>query len=183
MNHKKSENVLVSIIVPVFNGAKELSLCLRAITEQARQRTDVEVFVVDDASTDNSIQVAAGFDVEVLPQDRNVGPGLVRNQGAAHASGELLVFIDADLMIAPGTIDRFVRFLREDHDYSAIFGSYDDSPAARTLVSQYRNLLHHFVHQTSPPEASHYFGALGGIRRSAFFCCRRIPWKGVYPWD
>jgi glycosyltransferase involved in cell wall biosynthesis len=168
MNHKNSETILISIVVPVFNSAKELSQCLEGITEQARERTDVEVIVVDDASADDSAQVAAGFDVQVLQQDQNAGPGLTRNKGAEHASGELLVFIDADLLIAPGTIERFIRFLRENQDYAAIFGSYDDSPAAQTLVSQYRNLLHHFVHQTSPPEASHYFGALGGIRRSAF---------------
>jgi GT2 family glycosyltransferase len=126
------------------------------------------VIVVDDASSDDSARVAANFDVRVIQQERNAGAGPARNRGAQEAAGDLFIFIDADVLIAPGTLDRLVRFLREKSEYAAVFGSYDDSPAAPTLVSQYRNLLHHFVHQTAPAEASHYFGALGGIRRSAF---------------
>jgi cellulose synthase/poly-beta-1,6-N-acetylglucosamine synthase-like glycosyltransferase len=57
----------------------------------------------------------------------------------------------------------------ERPELTAVIGSYDDDPAAPALVSQYRNLLHHYVHQTSRPEATTFWGGCGAVRRSALF--------------
>jgi GT2 family glycosyltransferase len=51
---------------------------------------------------------------------------------------------------------------------AALIGSYDDEPAAQNFFSQYKNLLHHYVHQTSSEEASTFWGACGAIRREVF---------------
>jgi cellulose synthase/poly-beta-1,6-N-acetylglucosamine synthase-like glycosyltransferase len=51
---------------------------------------------------------------------------------------------------------------------TAVFGSYDDEPAAQNFLSQYKNLLHHYVHQTAREEASTFWGACGAIRREIF---------------
>ena len=57
--------------------------------------------------------------------------------------------------------------LREEPGIAAVFGSYDDEPGAPNLVSQYRNLLHHFVHQTGRTEASTFWTGCGAVRRDA----------------
>lgn len=78
------------------------------------------------------------------------------------------MFVDADVLVAPDTLCRATRFLRENPDVAAVFGGYDDRPEAQNLVSQYKNLLHHFVHQHSRSQAMTFWAGCGAIRAAAF---------------
>ena len=62
----------------------------------------------------------------------------------------------------------FAQVFATEPDVSAVFGSYDASPPARGIVSEYRNLLHHYVHQTSGGLATTFWAGLGAVRREAF---------------
>lgn len=157
----------ISIIIPVYNNTRDLPECLSAVKTSAKN-LDTEIIVVDDASTDETPSVAASMGVHVLRLGRNSGPGAARNFGAQHATGEILFFVDADVVLAPGSLDRAIRILDTRPEFAAAFGSYDDRPRARGLVSQYRNLLHHFVHQQGNPEASTFWAGCGAIRREIF---------------
>jgi len=76
--------------------------------------------------------------------------------------------VDADVVVAPDAVGRVRRALADDPAIDAVFGSYDASPRCQSVVSQYRNLLHHFVHQSGNPEASTFWAGCGAVRRSAF---------------
>ncbi len=156
----------VSIIVPAYNNSRDLFQCLSAL--KASAYPDSEIIVVDDASTDETPLLAEKMGARVLRLKKNSGPAAARNYGAQHVQGEILFFIDADVVIKPGMIDRIVKFFREHSDIAAVFGSYDASPQAGGVISQYRNLLHHFVHQNSNTEASTFWAGCGAIRRSVF---------------
>lgn len=157
----------LSVIVPVYNGRQQLSACLSALV--ASSSAGVEIIVVDDASTDDSATVAARFaGVRVHRLAQNKGPAAARNYGARQARGELLFFVDADVVVAPGAVNRVVQVFTARPDLAAVFGSYDDRPRAPGVVSQYRNLLHHFVHQSGSPEASTFWAGCGAVRRAAF---------------
>jgi glycosyltransferase involved in cell wall biosynthesis len=160
------EVVRLSIIVPVYNNPRDLRECLTAV--RAESGPDTEVLVVDDASTDETHGVAAELADRVLRLPRNAGPAAARNHGGRHARGEVLFFVDADVVLAPGAIDRVRRLFAERRDVAAVFGSYDEMPRAAGLVSRYRNLLHHFVHQTAQAEASTFWAGCGAIRREVF---------------
>ncbi len=56
-----------------------------------------------------------------------------------------------------------VLFVSEEPDLAAVFGSYDDEPAAPNFLSQYKNLFHHFVHQQGSAEASTFWSGCGAI--------------------
>ncbi len=157
----------ISIIIPVYNNTRDLPECLSAVKASAKN-LDTEIIVVDDASTDETPSVAASMGVHVLTLGRNSGPGAARNFGAQHATGEILFFVDADVVLAPDSLDRAIRILDTRPEFAAVFGSYDARPRARGLVSQYRNLLHHFVHQQGSPEASTFWAGCGAIRREIF---------------
>jgi len=159
--------VRISIIIPVYNNTRDLPECLSAVKASAKN-SDTEIIVVDDASTDETPAVAASMGVRVLRLERNSGPAAARNFGARHAGGEILFFVDADVVLAPGALDRAVRVLDTRPELAAVFGSYDARPRAKGLVSQYRNLLHHFVHQQGNPEASTFWAGCGAIRREIF---------------
>lgn len=157
----------ISVIVPVHNGAEFLARCLRAIT--ASDYAPYECIVVDDGSTDASVTIARQFPVRVLRGHGGpFGPASARNRGARTARGEILFFVDADVVLKPDALRLAARIFAENPDVAAVFGSYDAKPAARGLVSQYRNLLHHFVHQNGSSEASTFWAGCGGIRRSVF---------------
>jgi len=155
----------VSIIVPVYNSAVELRECLSALTSAG---PDSEIIVVDDASTDESAAVAAAMGATVHRLPRNSGPSAARNQGARHARGDILFFVDADLVVMPGAVARVLALFDADPGLSAVFGSYDSRPRVKGIVSEYRNLLHHYVHQKGNAEASTFWGACGAIRRRVF---------------
>lgn len=140
--------------------------------------------MVDDASTDDSREICEGFGVKVVALERQSGPGGARNEGAKHAAGEILLFIDSDVVVTENTLGQFADIFKNDPDISAVFGSYDDSPRADDFISQYRNLLHHFVHQRSGTEANTFWAGCGAVRRSVFtelggFDAERFPLPSI----
>jgi len=157
---------LVSIVIPIHNGARFLDRCLDACA--ASSYPNREVIVIDDASTDVSAAIAERHGVTVVRLPCQSGPGAARNVGAERAKGEVLFFVDADVMVHADAVERAVERLEREPEVAAVVGSYDDSPAERNIVSQYKNLQHHFVHQTSDVEAATFWGGCGAIRRDAF---------------
>lgn len=156
----------LSVIVPVYNGGAQLARCLDALlASDFRSR---EIIVVDDASTDEGVEGARAPGVEVMRLASRRGPAAARNCGASRARGQVLVFVDADVLVRRDTLARVAAFFRQRENVAALFGSYDDEPAAENFVSQYKNLQHHFVHQRSLAEAATFWAGCGAIRREAF---------------
>jgi len=156
----------VSVIVPAFNGASELAQSLPAVA--ASMSTGDELLVVDDGSTDDTAAVAAALGARVFSLGRKSGPSAARNHGAIHANGSVLLFVDADVVVRPNVVSRIRQAFQEELQLAAVFGSYDANPRAAGLVSQYRNLLHHFVHQQGNREAATFWAGLGAVRRTIF---------------
>lgn len=128
----------------------------------------MEVLVVDDGSSDRTVSIAEACGVEVVRQQLNEGPAAARNAGARRASGGILIFVDADVVLAPDALRRIVDGFTRDPGLQAVFGSYDAEPSAGSLISDYRNLLHHFTHQTGRAEATTFWSGCGAVRTGAF---------------
>lgn len=156
---------MISAIVPAFQARAYLDECLRALA--ASPGID-EIIVVDDASPDDTGAVAAAAGARVVRLERNGGPAAARNAGARVARGDVLWFVDADVVVAPDAAARVARFFASHADAAAVFGSYDTTPRAPGVVSQYRNLLHHWVHQRAASDASTFWAGCGAVRRAAF---------------
>lgn len=155
----------LTIIVPAYNCIPTLPQCLHALQAQAGPET--EIIVVDDASTDGTAG-AIEYGIRVIRSPRNGGPGMARNLGATFATGEVLLFVDSDVVISPGVLQRVVETFRRYPKLAALFGSYDDKPGAAGLVSTYRNLLHHYTHQTGNPDATTFWAGLGAVKKQVF---------------
>jgi GT2 family glycosyltransferase len=135
----------LSVVVPATDRPPTLDRCTAAI---ARAEDGPDELIVVDGPSELS---AAG----------------ARNHGVDRATGDVIVFVDADVEVHP---DAFTR-LREaftDDDLVAVYGSYDDRPAVTTTVSAFRNLLHHHVHQAGAGPAETFWTGLGAVRRDAF---------------
>ena len=157
----------LSIIVPVHNGGQNLQLCIQALAESSRAPD--EVIVVDDGSTDGSADQSRRYGACVLRLDGVArGPAFARNRGVEAASGDIVVFIDADVVVHLDTLSHLGRYFVEHPEVAGFFGSYDADPPAKGLVSRYKNLTHHYVHQHGRREASTFWAGCGAVRRDAF---------------
>ncbi|MBK7595157.1 MAG: glycosyltransferase family 2 protein [Gemmatimonadetes bacterium] len=158
-----------SVIVPAHQAALLLPDTLDALSRSSLPRVRWELLVVDDASTDDTARVAARWADAVITLDGPPrGPGGARNAAAARASGTWLVFIDADVRVHPDTLERIATVVTEDPALVGVFGSYDDAPAEQGLLSEYRNLLHRYVHLRGAGDAETFWAGCGAIRRDAF---------------
>jgi cellulose synthase/poly-beta-1,6-N-acetylglucosamine synthase-like glycosyltransferase len=138
--------VRLTAIVPATNEPQTLEACLEAI--RAAEESPDEVIVIR----------APPF----------AGPAAARNDGAQSASGDVLVFVDADVLVHRDAFRRIRSAFAEDETLAALFGSYDDEPKANGVVSSFRNLLHHHVHQASGGPATTFWGGLGAMRADVF---------------
>lgn len=116
-----------------------------------------------------AIERAAAPPEELLVVTR---PGLsasaARNHGAADATGDVVVFVDADVEVHPDVFVRIRAAFDDDPTLTAVFGSYDAAPDDPGVVSAFRNLLHHHVHQRNAGPAETFWTGLGAVRRRAF---------------
>lgn len=160
------QGLRVSVIVPVYNGGWCLDRCLSGIRRSSYR--DYELIVVDNGSTDNSIAIAQAQGARVAHCPGPSGPGAARNTGVKLATGQILLFVDADVVVHEDVLSLVVARFRANTDCAAVFGSYDDSPAAMNFLSQYKNLLHHFVHQHANSRATTFWGGCGAIRTDVF---------------
>ena len=156
----------VSVIIPVFNAADHLRSCLARLAEWPAG--PLELIVVDDGSTDESAEVARSFGAAVISTGGRKGPARARNLGARAARGDILFFIDSDVCVHQDTLERVRRDFKEDPELDALIGSYDSSPASPDFISQYKNLMHSFVHQRGRREACTFWSGCGAIRRQVF---------------
>jgi len=161
-----ADAIKLSVIVPAYNSAATIDRCLAAL--MAEDDPDYEIIIVDDGSDDGTAALAERDGVRVLRLTENSGAAAARNDGAVHAAGDVLVFVDSDVVVAPGTLRRVRARLGAAPGCAAVIGTYDDEPDDPATVSQYINLRHHFVHQRGPAQVSHYWGGLGAIRRPVF---------------
>lgn len=161
--HRK---LTVSVIVPVYNGGTNFRKCLSSLTDL--QKTPEEIIVVADGDTDGSWHLAQQYGTKVIRIPESRGPAYARNLGARKANGDILFFVDSDVTVRWDAIEKIVAGFQGDPELMALFGSYDDSPAETNFLSQYKNLFHHYVHQTANEEASTFWAGCGAIRREVF---------------
>jgi GT2 family glycosyltransferase len=152
--------------MPVHNNGREIARALAPL--RAVRSSLKEIIVVDDGSTDGSADVAARFGVRVERLPAQSGAPQARNHGVRCASGDIIFFLDADIVAPETTIARAAALLDEHPEYDAAFGSYDDDPDVNTTLSRFRNLLHHYTHQTGNREASTFWTGCGLVRKAAF---------------
>jgi glycosyltransferase involved in cell wall biosynthesis len=155
-----------SVVVPVRDGGAGFGRCLQSL--RASTFDDFELIVVDDASSDGSAELAADQGARVVRLDRRLGPAAARNRGAAGALGQFLLFLDADCEVHSDTLTLAAEILEGDPGLDGVFGSYDDRPAASGLVSRFKNLHHHWMHQQARPRASTFWAGCGALRRERF---------------
>lgn len=156
----------VALIVPVGGAAPAWSRCARSLARL--DPAPGEIIAVIDGANAAHAATAAEIGARVVPLEERTGPARARNRGARAASGDILLFLDSDIEVPPDLVARVAALFDSRRELTAVMGSYDDAPGDAGFLSQYRNLLHHFVHQKGREEASTFWAGCGAVRRRAF---------------
>ena len=161
-------SVTVSAVVPVLDSKHQLERSLPPLIAAKDAGQLLEVLVADDGSRDGSGDYARAVGARVVTSPRRAsGPSRARNLAAEQARGDVLLFVDADVVIDEAAVGRVVATF-EDDDVGSVYGSYDDEPAHRGYASLYMNLRHHYGHRERCDDVDTFWAGLGAIRRDAF---------------
>lgn len=162
----------LSVIVPFHHNLANLHKCLAAVRAAAHQLPPGtvlrETIVVADGSPDDPTVEAAAHGATVAAIEGPRGPATARNRGATIASGDVLIFIDSDVVISSASLAQLAGTFVLDPGLAAVMGAYDEHPADQGFVSQGKNLAHSFIHQRSKGDARTFWAGLGAVRADVF---------------
>lgn len=140
-----SQQPTFSVIVPVYNVAQDLPACLESICDQSF--TDIEIILVNDASTDTSLAVAQRYAerdgrISVIALPANVGLGMARNTGMARARAPYLLFVDSDDTLTPGALQLVADRIAGAGDPDVVMFGYERTyPDGRVVPDPKTELL------------------------------------------
>ena len=126
-------NPRFSVLMPAYNREKFVGQAIDSVLSQVF--TDYELFVIDDGSTDKTLQVleSYGTRIKVLRQ-ANQGPEVARNRAAALARGEYLVLLDSDDLLLPSALEVYDRVIRAFDSPPLIIGAMTDFQDGQSIL-------------------------------------------------
>ncbi len=157
----------ISIVMPVYNAERLLGECLAAL--RASTWRDFEILVVDDSSTDGSREIAAAHGCRVVPSGGRLGPAGARNKGVEEARGDIIFFIDSDVVVRPDTLTKLMAAFDRDPELAGAIAVQSPTMRFRNLCSVYKNLWMYYTYvRRAGEDVPLFYTTAAGIRRSAF---------------
>ncbi len=124
-------SVAVSVLLVNWNTCAETRRCLDSLPDAVTDGTNYEVIVVDNGSTDGSIDMLAEYrDVVLIRNSANAGFAMAVNQAYAQANGEMILLLNSDVRFRRGALDALVRFLGDRPEAAGVAPLYLDSHGA-----------------------------------------------------
>ncbi len=133
----KLENVKISIVIPAHGKENYIQKCLQAIQEQ--QIKNFECIVVLDGKNPNLKSIIESYPFRLIELEKNQGPAVARNTGARNANGEIVLFLDSDMILFPNAT-KIIQEKFEDKNIHVIQGMYHDSPANPNFTTKFMAL-------------------------------------------
>ena len=158
----------ISVVMPTTSYEEPFGRCARRAIETVRPDRGDEFIVVFDGIPPPFPAWLAESDAVIVATGRRSGPAVARNMATDHGHGDVLLFVDADVELAPDAVERVRAAFDADADLWGVFGAYDADPAAPGLVSRFRNLLHHHTHMQHAGPAETFWSGCGAMRAGAF---------------
>jgi len=162
---------MISVVLPAHNAARTLGECLQAIC--CSDYAEYEVIVVDDASIDDTAQVAAQHACRVVRLHENVGAARAKNLGVDEAQGDIVLFTDADILLQPNTLSVVAEHFG-DPIVAGVVGLLGQRLRYRNFGSQFKNLWMHYTYTrlAASSDAERgvgvFFTSIAAIRRDVF---------------
>src|SRR3989338_3286830 len=132
----------ISVVIPVYNSSSYIENCLKHIFDS--EFKDYEVILVDDCSTDDSLQKISSYQCKVLKNTVNKGPAFSRNRAINEVRGSIVLFVDSDIFLPKDALGKIWDYFLKNENVSILQGSYDYHSYFKNLFSQYKNFVFSF---------------------------------------
>ena len=158
--------ISISVVIPAWNAEKSIHLCLDPVTKQTL--SPLEIILVDDGSNDRTTEIAGRFGVTVLTTSSRKGPATARNMGAAAASGEILLFLDSDVIVPHDLVEKVLAYF-SDESVWAVQTIYTPVCPASDPVSKYQNYYYYHSLNRMPQGSTATFATwCSAVRKDCF---------------
>jgi len=134
---------MISIVIPTYNASKFIPALMDSIFKQAVD--DMEVIIVDDCSTDNTVELVKEYPARVIVMEQNGGPAKARNKGVAEAKGDIIFFLDSDVLVLDGTVREVQEYFENDHAANCVIGVCATEPLNKGFVPKYMAMFE-YIH-------------------------------------
>ena len=158
---------MIAVIIPFYNSSQTLKKGLDAVFSNKFEK--FEVILISDNSEDNSIDIAKNYNCKIIELKENKGPAFARNTGAYSALGDILLFVDSDVVVKKGSLMK-VNDSFKDKEVNVVQGIYSHKPDYQNIITQYQQSFYCYY---TWHEQSRYANTLASmcfaIRRETFF--------------
>ncbi len=158
---------MISIVIPTYNVSRFMPGLLDSIFRN--KIDDMEVIIVDDCSTDDTVAIANKYPVNVIELEMNGGPARARNIGVDAASGDIIFFLDSDVRVMDGAIKEVEDYFRKDPAAQCVIGICATDPLNRGFVPRYMAMFE-YIHLLGVPDnkVSVFAPRCGAIKKELF---------------
>lgn len=152
----------LSLVVSTYNRSRELEMCLQSIRQS--DYSNYELIVVDDGSSDLTRDVAARFADKIFSHRRNMGRHEARRRGFLLAEGDIIVNIDSDNLVPGDTLCKIAAFFQGHPNVDVVTGMLSIEHPNHDFLSQYKNLLLHYLYSRLPDMTHFVYGGIFAFR-------------------
>ncbi len=166
------KNLKISIVIPAKNCEKTIAETINSISAQTYN--PFEVIVVNDGSADKTIDVLRQFERKSIPRfkvislEKSGGASKARNIGAAQAKGQLLAFVDSDIVLFKNALEEGINFKEKNPELGGFFGLFTPQLRFKNLLSQYKHLYLCYLYSKQGDKRSTLDTSLSFIDRKLF---------------
>ncbi len=158
---------MISIVIPTYNSERFMPDLLNSIFKTGIG--DMEVVIVDDCSTDNTVKIAKGYPVKIIELENNSGPAKARNLGVRAARGDIIFFLDADVVVMNGTIGEVRDYFDKNPSANCVIGICEKEPLNNGFVPRYMALFEYIHLKGSKADKVSVFSPRCGALRKDLF--------------
>jgi glycosyltransferase involved in cell wall biosynthesis len=158
---------MISVVIPTYNAERFMPALLESIFKTGVE--DMEVIIVDDCSTDNTVQIVRNYPVKLIQLEANSGPAKARNIGVKAAGGDIILFLDADVIVMDGTIREVKDCFDKNPMANCVIGVCATEPLNNGFVPRYMAMFE-FIHLigTKDNKVSVFAPRCGAIKKDFF---------------
>lgn len=165
----KKENLKkpnLSVVIALYNAEKEIGICLNSIFNSDWK--DFEVIIVDDCSTDSSLEIAKKYPCSFFTTGKNSGPAKARNIGAKNAKSNLLLFLDSDTKVEADSLRKIYQTFVDKTEIWATIALPNIFSLRKGSAPNYNALKNHFTLYSAEPYGNFFTTQMGAIRKDVF---------------
>ena len=155
----------ISIVIPMYNAGKIIENVLQSLENQTDK--NFEIIIVDDVSTDDSVEIVKKHSLEPIILPKNGGPSRARNVGVKNAKADVILFMDTDVILCPDVIEKLIEMFK-DQSINVVAGINDTKNHYNNFISDYENLYISYMYHNLVNFASGFYTCFTVIRKNVF---------------